>query len=59
MRKSLELDHMLENAGAVALGLEKPHPQAQRKVRMARVKHMRGTSHAAGRSRREPVRVAA
>lgn len=33
MRKSLDLDHLLENAVASALGLERPHPRVPRRLR--------------------------
>jgi len=45
MRNSAELDHLLENAVAVALGLDAPHPDAPRRLRSSRRKL----------SRRQPV----
>lgn len=59
MRRSTELDHMLENAVAVALGLATPHPQAPKKVRQMRAKVSRRGHHVTRQPRREPVKVAA
>ena len=59
MLRSIELDHMLENAVAVALGLAKPHPQAPKKVRPARAKASRRGHHVTRQPRREPVKAAA
>ena len=33
MRKSADLDNLLENAVAIALGLQRPHPEMPRKRR--------------------------
>ena len=56
MRKSVDLDHMLENAVAEALGLDRPHPQIPRKLRgHAKVQRRQNASH----QRREHTRVAA
>lgn len=52
MRKSVELDHLLENAVAMALGVAKPHRELSRKIRVA---HRKSTRYA----QREHVRVAA
>jgi len=60
MRKSIELDHLLENAVAVALDLQKPHPESPRKIKTARRKaspHARRV--AASPARHERTRVAA
>ena len=60
MRKSVELDHLLENAVAVALDLAKPHPDFPRKIKTA---HRKSSHHArsvtASRVRHERTRVAA
>lgn len=36
MRRSEQIDQLLENAVAEALGLEKPHPMVRRKMARAR-----------------------
>lgn len=41
MRKSVELDHLLENAVAAALGLPEPHPQPPGKLRASRARASR------------------
>jgi len=60
MRKSMELDYLLENAVAAALDVAKPHPELLRKIKIAH----RKTGHQARsiaplRSRHERARVAA
>lgn len=57
MRKSIDIDHLLENAVAEALGLPRPHLSAPRKLRASRAKASR-RSHSAA-TRREGHRVAA
>ncbi len=59
MRKSVELDYMLENAVAVALGVAKPHQEFPRKIRVSRRKSSRQTLRASAPSHREHVRAAA
>jgi|GEM_PF-4144534 len=59
MRKSVELDHLLENAVATALGLDRPHPQPIRKLRAARPKVASGSHGVARKTHREHVKVAA
>jgi len=60
MRKSVELDYLLENAVAVALDVAKPHPDFPKKIRMARRKSSRhAASTAASHGRHDRARVAA
>jgi hypothetical protein len=47
MRNPQALDQLLENAVATALGLERPHPLAPRKLRSAPAKAARHHHHAA------------
>jgi hypothetical protein len=58
MRKSVELDQILENAIAEALGLERPHPFAHRKLR-ATGKSPNRRHHGGRASHREQDRAAA
>jgi hypothetical protein len=60
MRSAAELDRMLENAVAAALGLDKPHPKAApRKVHAARVKPSRRSHRASPRPRHHRMPIAA
>ena len=60
MRKSVELDHLLENAVAVALDLAKPHPDFPRKIKTT---HRKSSNHArsitVSHGRHDRARVAA
>jgi len=58
MRSSAEFDHTLENAVAIALGLDAPHPEAPKKLRSSRRKLSR-RQHILKAPRREYTRVAA
>ncbi len=58
MRKSVELDQLLENAVAEALGLARPHPFAHRKLRAAPRKSRNGP-RTISTSYREHARAAA
>jgi hypothetical protein len=60
MRKSVELDYLLENAVAAALDVAKPHPEFPAKIKVAHRKSShpaRSITHA--RSRHERAKVAA
>lgn len=60
MRSTVELDRLLENAVAAALGLDKPHAKtAPRKVHVARVKPSRRRPHASPQPRHHRVPIAA
>ena len=60
MRKSMELDYLLENAVAAALDVAKPHPEFLRKIKVAHRKSSHQTRDIAhARSRHERARVAA
>lgn len=58
MRKSAELDHLLENAVAAALGLDAPHPETPRRLRASRRKLSR-RQHVVKTMRHEHSRAAA
>jgi hypothetical protein len=59
MRKSIELDQLLENAVAVAIGVARPHPYAPKKLRSLRVKAATHGRHIPTSHRREHPRAAA
>lgn len=60
MRTSKALDLMLENAVAEALGLDRPHPEAPRRLRMSRrIRPVRRPHHALVAPRHDRVGVAA
>jgi hypothetical protein len=59
MRKALDLDHLLENAVATALGLEKPHPELPAHIRPMRRRKLVHRQHGVAAPRREHRRAAA
>ena len=60
MRKSVELDYLLENAVAEALDVAKPHPEFPRKIKTARRKSShQARNPALARTRHERADVAA
>jgi len=59
MRQSIDLDHLLENTVATALGLAKPHPEAPTKPRLARRRPARRAHRPLAAGRRSANRAAA
>jgi hypothetical protein len=59
MRRSIELDRLLENAVAAAIGVEAPHPYAPKKLRSFRPKAVTHGRHVQTLHRREHSRAAA
>jgi hypothetical protein len=59
MRKSLDLDHLLENAVAEALGLDRPHPDTPRRLRSNARRSNRRHEDTPIRARHEHTRAAA
>jgi hypothetical protein len=59
MRKSLDLDHLLENAVAEALGLDRPHPETPRRLRSNARRSNRRREATVVRARHEHTRAAA
>ncbi|MEO8884147.1 MAG: hypothetical protein ABI377_12155 [Devosia sp.] len=59
MRKSMELDYLLENAVAAALDLAKPHPEIPKKIRTAHRKSGGRAGSNTPAARHERTRVAA
>ncbi len=58
MRKSLELDNLLENAVAAALGLRQPHPRVPARIRAVQ-RRPAPRRHRAGMVPRHDHKVAA
>jgi hypothetical protein len=59
MRKSIELDQLLENAVAAAIGVARPHPYAPKRLRSWRAKPAQHSRHLQASHRREHPRAAA
>ena len=59
MRRSIELDRLLENAVAAAIGVQAPYPHAPKKLRSFRPKAVARGRHAPTLHRREHSRAAA
>lgn len=59
MHKSIILDHLLENAVAVAIGVAKPHPYAPKRLHSSRPRASLRRHYARGPQHREHVHFAA
>lgn len=59
MRKSVDLDPLLENAVAAALGIDRPHPELPNKIRTGHRRPLRRAHRLQPTSRRSPARRAA
>jgi hypothetical protein len=53
MRKAPDLDHLLENAVATALGLDKPHPELPARIRPSQRRALSRRHHTVAAPRRE------
>lgn len=58
MRKAPDLDRLLENAVATALGLDAPHPEVPARIRPSRRRALVRRHHTVAAPRHEPRKAA-
>jgi hypothetical protein len=58
MRKAPDLDHLLENAVATALGLDMPHPEVPARIRPSQRRALARRHHTSAPARHEHRKAA-